>query len=149
MATATTSTFAKFKILIGDGVTPTEGFTAICGLTSKGVQYNSDVVTTEVPDCADEDLPSWMEKDVKAIGISISGSGVWSREDHGRMVDWFMSGAKKNVRIEYADANTGDPRTMTGPAVLASMNNAVEKGARISSEITIEFARKPTIVDAA
>ncbi len=147
MATAVTTTFAKFKILIGDGSDP-EVFTAICGLTSKGIQYTSDVVTSEVPDCADEDLPSWQEKDVKSISISISGSGMWSKASHGDMVDWFMSASKKNVRIEYADADSGDPKTLTGPAVLTSLSNSVEKGGRVSADIAIEFAAKPTVVDA-
>lgn len=147
MASATTTTFAKFKILIGDGAEP-EVFAPICGLTSKGIQYTTDVVTSEVPDCSNEDLPSWQEKDVKSISISISGSGMWSEESHGTMVDWFMSAAKKNVRIEYADADSGDPKTLTGPAVLTSLSNSVEKGGRVSADIAIEFAAKPTVVDA-
>lgn len=147
MASATTTTFAKFKILIGDGAEP-EAFAPICGLTSKGIQYTTDVVTSEVPDCSNEDLPSWQEKDVKSISISISGSGMWSKESHGTMVDWFMSAAKKNVRIEYADADSGDPKTLTGPAVLTSLGNSVEKGGRVSADVAIEFAAKPTVVDA-
>lgn len=149
MATATTTTFGKFKILLGDGATPTEAFSAICGLTSKGIQYSSDVVTAEVPDCADEDLPSWQEKDVKSISASISGSGVWSKQSHGLLIDWFFSAARKNIKIEYSDANTGEPKTLAGPAVLTSLSNQVEKGDRVKAEISIEFAQKPTITDAA
>ena len=149
MATATTSTFASFKILVGDGATPTEVFTAICGLTSKGISGSADVVTSEVPDCSDEDLPSWQEKDVKSISMSLSGSGMWSTENHAILMDWFLSGAKKNCKVQYATAATGSPEYLAGPCVLASLNNAVEKGGRISAEITLEFSAKPTVTDKA
>lgn len=149
MTVATTTMFGKFKILLGDGATPTEVFAPICGLTSKGVNGNSDVVTSEVPDCADEDLPSWQEKDVKSIGMSISGSGMWAKESHGTLWDWFMSGAKKNIKIQFQDAASGDPEYFAGPAVLTSLNNAVEKGGRVSAEIALEFTAKPTVTDKA
>lgn len=148
MATATTSTFAKFKILLGDGATPTESFAPICGLTSKGLQGSSDVVTSEVPDCANEDLPSWQEKDVKSISMQLSGSGMWSKESHATLIEWFMSAEKKNVKVQYADAESGDPEYLSGPCVLTQLNNAVEKGGRLSADITLEFAAKPTVTDA-
>lgn len=148
MATALTTTFAKFKILIGDGATPTEVFTPICGLTSKGVQWSADVVTSEVPDCADEDLPSWMEKDVKSVGASISGSGMWSKQSHGQMLEWILSGAKKNIKIQYVDAESGEPEFYNGPAVCTGVGHSVEKGGRLSQEISIEFTQKPTVVNA-
>lgn len=149
MATATTTTFSKFKILIGDGATPTEVFTAICGLTSKGLQGSADVVTSEVPDCADEDLPSWQEKDVKSVGMQLSGSGMWAKESHEMLLSWFLAGTKKNVKVQYADAATGDTEYLAAPAVLTQMNNAVEKGGRLSADLTFEFTRKPTLTDKA
>lgn len=148
MANATTGTFAQFKILVGDGATPTEAFSAVCGLTSRGLNGSSDVVTSEVPDCSDDDLPSWQEKDVKSIGMSLSGSGMWAQESHELLMAWFMSGARKNVRVQYANADTGDTELIQAPAVLTQLNHAAEKGGRISAEITIEFAAKPTLTDA-
>lgn len=149
MATATTGTFNQFKILIGDGATPTEVFTPICGLTSRGLTGSADVVTSEVPDCTDEDLPSWQEKDVKSIGMSLSGSGMWSQESHEMLLRWFLTGAKKNIRVQYANADTGDVEFVNGPAVLTQLNNAAEKGGRISAEISLEFTAKPTTTDKA
>lgn len=147
MATATTASYSKFKILIGDGADP-EVFSAICGLTSKGLNGSADVVTTEVPDCSDEDLPSWQEKDVKSISLSMSGSGVWSKENHAILLDWFLSGAKKNVQVQYVDAAASSPEFLEGPCVLTQLNNAAEKGGRMTAEITLDFAQKPTVTDA-
>lgn len=148
MATATTGTFNQFKILIGDGATPTEVFTPICGLTSRGLTGSADVVTSEVPDCTNEDLPSWQEKDVKSIGMSLSGSGMWAQESHEMLLQWFLTGAKKNIKVQYANADTGDVEFLAGPAVITQLNNAAEKGGRISAEISLEFTAKPTTADA-
>ena len=148
MNAAVTTTFAKFKILLGDGATPTEAFAPICGLTSKGIDFSADTVTSEVPDCADEDLPSFQEKDIKSVSISLSGSGMWSTSNHAVLVDWFMSAAKKNIKVEYSDATSGSPKTLAGPAVLTKLGNQVDKGGRVQADIAIEFTAKPTITDA-
>lgn len=144
MATATTGSFSQFKILLGDGATPTELFNPVCGLTSRGLSGSADVSTSEVPDCANEDLPSWQEKDVKSIGASLSGSGMWSKEAHQQLMAWFLSGARKNVKVQYANTTVGDIEYLSGPAVLTQLNHAAEKGGRITAEISIEFAQKPT-----
>lgn len=149
MATATTTSFSKFVILLGDGATPTEVFTPICGLTSRGITGNADVVTTEVPDCANEDLPSWQEKDVKSIGASMTGSGVWSREAHGVLWDWFLAGTKKNVKVRWVDSAIGDPEYFAGPAVITALENTVEKGGRLNKSLTLEFTAKPAVTDKA
>lgn len=148
MVAAVTTTFAKFKILLGDGGSPTEVFSAVCGLTSKGIDWSADTVTSEVPDCANEDLPSWQEKDVKSVSASISGSGMWSTVNHPILVNWMLAATKKNIQIEYTDAPSGAPKTFAGPAVLTKLNNQVDKGGRLQADITIEFTAKPTITNA-
>lgn len=148
MAQALTGTFGQFIIEIGDGATPTEEFTPICGLTSKGINFSAETVTSEVPDCDDEDLPSWMEKDVKAVGASISGSGMWAKQSHETMMQWILNGTKKNVKVRYP-ATAGDVGSLTGPAVCTALGHAAEKGGRITCEISIEFSAKPVLADAA
>lgn len=148
MATGTSSSFGNFKIEIGDGATPTEAFTFICGLTSKGIDMSSDVVTSEVPDCANEDLPSWQEKDVKSITATLSGSGMWTAQAHETLFQWWLTAAKKNVKVSWMLAATGDVKTMTAPAVLTKLGQTVAKGERLSADISIEFSAKPTTTDA-
>lgn len=148
MATGTTSTFGNFKIEVGDGATPTEAFTFICGLTSRGINMASDVTTSEVPDCSNEDLPSWQEKDVKSLSATLSGSGMWTREAHETLFQWWFTGAKKNVKVSWMNAATGDVKTLTGPCVLTQLGETVAKGERLSAEISLEFSAKPTTTDA-
>lgn len=148
MAKATTSTFGNFKILVGDGATPTEAFAAICGLTSKGITFSSDTTDVEVPDCSDEDLPAYKEKGVKAQEITLTGSGMWAAEAHGDIMNWWKSGASKNIKVQYVGAATGDPEFINGPAILTNIGNTVEKGGRLSAELSIAFTSMPTFVDA-
>lgn len=149
MAKATTATFGQFKILLGNGATPVEVFTAICGLTSKGISFNSDPTETEVPDCSDEDLPAYKEKGVKAYDITMTGSGMWSKEAHGTILDWWKSGAAKNIKVQYMQAEVGDDEFIQGPAILLSIGNSVEKGGRLSADLSIAFSEMPTFTAAA
>lgn len=147
MTAATTLKYSEFKILLGDGADP-EVFTAICGLTSKGFNYTTDTSSTNVPDCTNEDLPSFSEKDIIAFSAQISGSGVASRQSLGLLQDWMESGEKKNVQVSFADAPVGDPELYAGPAVLSALNITANKGERVNVDITIDFASKPTVTNA-
>jgi len=147
MTAATTLKYSEFKILLGDGASP-EAFTPICGLTSKGFNHTSDTSSTNVPDCTDEDLPSFAEKDVVSISKQISGSGVATRQSLGKLQAWADSAERKNVKVSFADADVGDPEVYTGPAILSSLNVTGNKGERVNIDMTIDFAAKPTVTDA-
>lgn len=148
MAQATTSTFGQFKLFLGDGVTPTEGFTPICGLTSKGINYETETNTVEVPDCSDEDLPAYKEEGAKSYAVTLTGSGMWAAQSHGTLIEWWKSGAAKNIKVQYVQANTGDVEFVNGPAILKSLGSTVEKGGRLTAEISLAFTQMPTFVDA-
>jgi hypothetical protein len=149
MARATTSTFGQFKILLGDGETPVEGFEPICGLTSKGINYETETATSQVPDCDDEDLPAYSEESPTSYKVSISGSGMWTAESHGILLDWWKTGAAKNVKVQYANAAPGTVEFVSGPAIIKGPNGNVDKGGRMSSEITLVFTEMPTFTNAA
>lgn len=146
MTAATTLKYSEFKILLGDGAEP-EVFTAICGLTSKGFNYTTDTSSTNVPDCTDEDLPSFAEKDITSFSAQLSGSGVATRQSLGDLQAWIVSGARKNVKVSFATAPVGDPELYVGPAVLSSLNVTANKGERVNVDITIDFAAKPTVTN--
>lgn len=149
MAQGTGSTFGNFKILIGDGATPTEAFAPICGVTSKGVSYSTETVETDIPDCADEDLPSFKNVGVKSIGCSMQCSGVWTAESHETLLQWWKSSTPKNVKIQYASATTGDVEYLAAPAVLANLEHNAEKGDYLKGSFSLMFTEMPTFTDAA
>ncbi len=144
MAQATTLKYSEFRILVGDGASP-EAFSPICGLKSKTFGYTTDTSSTNVPDCTDEDLPSFAEKDIISFSAQLSGSGVASRQSLGMLQEWIVSGEKKNIKVSFADAPVGDPEIYSGPAILSSLNITGNQGERVNIDITIDFAAKPTV----
>lgn len=143
MARPTTEKFSEFVILVGDGENP-EGFDVVCGLTTKGIQRAANTSSVVVPDCADEDAPAFEEKAVQSLSITVSGSGVWTQENHQVFMDWWYSGATKNIKIRNVQAGAGDTEYEEGPALLTALNNSVERGQKVTAEITIEFDGQPT-----
>lgn len=149
MAQGTGASFGQFKILVGDGATPTEAFAIICGVTSKGVSYSTETVETGIPDCSDEDLPSFKNVGVKSIGVSMQCSGVWTKESHETLLQWWNSAAPKNVKIQYASADVGDVEYLEAPAILANLEHSAEKGDYLKGSFSLMFTERPTMTDAA
>lgn len=147
MAKATTQSFEQL-ILDVEFVASSGTYTAVCGLIDVTVTRTANVDTAEVPDCADESLPLSLEKQVRSIEVSVSGTGVWAQESHGNLMDWFYSSATKNVRIRNTNASTGDTEIESGAALLTSLTNTRTKGAKVSAEIEIQFDGTPTRTDA-
>lgn len=147
MAQGTGSTFGQLKILLGDGATPTEGFTPICGVTQKDISYDSDTVETEMPDCSDEDLPAYKNVGVKAVSVKIDCSGKWTKESHGKILDWWKLAGPKNVKVQYVQAAVGDTEYIAGPAILANLKHSVGKGANVDGSFSLMFTAMPTFTD--
>lgn len=143
MARATTANFYQMVLEIetaaGSGV-----YTKLCGLTSRGINRQSNMSTSEVPDCDDESLPAAVERAVQSQEVTISGSGVWAAQSHEVMLDWWYSGATKSVRIQHVNADVGDTEYETGNAYLVSISNQAERGTKVTAEISIEFDGIPT-----
>ena len=99
MAQATTRRWTKLSIWPGDGASPEDFTTQVCGLTSKGFTLSADTSDSTVPDCDDPDLPSWIERVTRSLSASVSGSGVMAEETLSFWRTWMLAGTEKNVRI--------------------------------------------------
>lgn len=142
MARATTANFAEYILEVE---TDTPGtYSALCGLTSRGINRTSNMSTSEVPDCDNEALPAAVERAVQSQEVTIAGSGVWASQSHELMLDWWYSGATKNVRIRNTKAAVGDTEIEAGAAYLTSINNQAERGTKVTAEISVEFDGIPT-----
>lgn len=142
MADATTEKFEELVLEVsGDGGTT---WTRLCGLIDVEVSRSANLDTAEVPDCNDESLPLSIQKAVRSIEVSISGSGVWAQESHGTMMDWFYSSATKDIRIGNLKAGVGDTEYESGFGYLASLSNSRTKGQKVSASIEIQFDGTPT-----
>lgn len=147
MAVAVTAKFSEM-ILEVEFTASSGVYTPVCGLIDVTVSRVANTDTAEVPDCDSEDLPLSLEKQVRSIEVSISGTGVWAQSSHGGIMDWFYSSATKNVRIRNTKASTGDTQIESGPALLTTLTNTRTKGQKVSAEIEIQFDGTPTRTDA-
>lgn len=145
MAQGTTQTFGKQYFLLGDGATPTENFAAPCGMTELGLQVNTETQTVNVPDCADPDLPGWLEADIVSQQMTLTGNGVLTIEAVETWRDWWFNdgGSLKNVQWfrNFGAGNGGG--TFEGPAVLSAYAERGSKGGRWQIEVQIIFSGKP------
>lgn len=146
MARAVTENFHEMIVEIETSTPGT--WSKICGLTSRTASRTSNMSTSEVPDCDNEALPASLERAVQSQEVTVSGTGVWAAQSHGIMMDWWYSGATKNIRIGHLKAEAGDTEYETGPAYLVSLNNTAERGTKVTAEIEIQFDGLPTRTDA-
>ena len=147
MAQAKTSKFSEFLLLLGDGADP-EVFAAPCGLTSRGISFSADTDSTDVPDCSDESLPSWKERDVTSKSASISGSGVMDKTSRALYWAWYDSGDSKNIQIKDPASAADKGGYWSGKAVITSLDFKVDKGQRVSCDISLESDGAWTWTDA-
>ncbi|NGO63956.1 hypothetical protein G6N76_09745 [Rhizobium daejeonense] len=143
MARADTASFHQMvlevEVTTGSGV-----YSRICGLTSRGINRQHNMSTSEVPDCDDESRPAAVERAVQSSEATISASGVWASQSHEILLDWWESGATKSIRIHHVKAAVGDTEYETGNAYLVSINNQAERGTKVTAELSIEFDGIPT-----
>lgn len=147
MARAVTAKYEEL-ILEVEFVASSGTYTPVCGLIDVNVNRESQIDEQEVPDCDDESLPLTVELQVRSQSVTVEGTGVWAQSSHGNMMDWWYSGATKNVRIRNTKASSGDTQIEYGPALLATLNNARTKGQKVSAEISIRFDGMPSRTDA-
>lgn len=148
MAKAVTEKFEEMILDVetsaGSGV-----YAPICGLTDVTITRTANVDSAEVPDCDDESLPLSVEKQVRSIEVTVSGTGVWARSSQDMLKAWFYSSATKNIRIRDTAAASGDAEIEAGPALLTTLTNTRTKGQKVSAELELQFDGVPTISDKA
>ena len=143
MAYADTADFADLVVEV-EWVASSGTYAKVCGITSRGVNRQSNMATNEVPECDDETLPNQVERSVQSQEVTISGSGVWAKQSHEKMLDWWYSGGAKNIRVYHANVDSGDTEYESGSAFLTQLSNQAEKGQKVTAEVSIEFDGVPT-----
>lgn len=106
MTKPTTLRWTKLSIWPGDGASPEDFTSKVCGLISKGFSLTAQTSDSVVPDCDDPDLPAWTERVVRALSGGVTGAGLMAEETFAFWRDWFLAGTSKNVRIVVDLATT-------------------------------------------
>jgi hypothetical protein len=125
------------SLLLGNGATPTEVFTAICGLTTRTFVEGVNTADRFIRDCDDpEDIP------IRRLNItgqqwSITGTGLLARESIAAVRA--AKGLTKNWRFAIAKpaGATGWDGHFTGPAVLTSITYGATEGEFVTVELAI------------
>lgn len=143
MAQATTIKFGKQSILIGDGASPTETFSAPCGFTQLTRTINITLQDVNIPDCNDPDLASWLASDEESRQMIVSGTGVLSEEALPTWDQWSIEGGEKNVRWMRTTVSATLNGYFAGPGVLASYEESGQRGQRYQVSVTINFNGAP------
>lgn len=99
MAFGTSIKSGKVLFLLGNSATPIV-YTAPCALTEKSLRLQKATTETEMVDCADPDLPGWLEHDVTSRRLSISGGGVLVVEAVPAWLDAFDADGPVAGRVE-------------------------------------------------
>jgi hypothetical protein len=139
MADATTFTFSKVIVELGDGATP-EVFSKPCGFSSRSFRRSKSFQETALPDCDDEDAASVVLRDVISKDWSCGGEGVLAEESLEAWDAFYEDDSPKNVRVSLI----GQSETIryVGPALLESLEIGAQKGPRATLNASIQGAGK-------
>lgn len=128
MAKATTLRASALLLRIGDGASP-EVFAAPCGFTSKNFRIGAAVNDTNVPDCADEDAPSWLERDVVSKDWGFDAAGVHAEESVALLAG--AVGERRNMQVALGDLE------YEGVGIITELTRGAERGSRVTVNITV------------
>jgi predicted secreted protein len=135
MAKPTTFPFKDMLILIGDGATPTEVFTAPCGLKTKNFELSANSNEVQVPDCDDPDAPAWIERVVATMTGTIAGNGIMAKESFPLWRDWALQGVTKNARVQLIGAAMG---YYAGAFILSKFGISADLGDKVQVDVTMD-----------
>lgn len=125
------------SIMVGDGVTPTEGFTAICGVTAKSFTHQANTQDEFTRDCDDpEDIPT-RRVIVTGEQWDLNASGQHNRAQ--RALIEAAVGVSKNYRFVIGEpaGDAVDDGYYQGAAVMTNRTIGGDDGAMASIEVTL------------
>ena len=135
MSIPTEFDFALVKV--GDGATPTEGFTAICGIENAVINMTVSTDDHFVRDCAAPGKVPQRRVKVNGKQTDITGSGLSNADTIEDLID--ALGFSKNYKVEGYRRDGTDAGellgTYSGPFVMTANNLSITSQA--TGEITL------------
>lgn len=133
--------FGDVTLLLGDGVTPTEGFDAPCGLTQVTWTTQTETQTEDLPNCDGTDTPGYQAPVVVSTGDTIQGQGFVDVEGHDTWLAYIRSGQPKNIRVAY-DKGT-KVGWYQGPAIATNREEGYERRQAGRINVSLQFTEAP------
>jgi hypothetical protein len=125
-------------IMFGDGATPSENFTQLCGINTRGltITYASAFEQTDY-DCEDPEAPAQVVRDVGAQDWSISGSGLYNRSQMAALRALLGSDQNWRFRLDEPTGETIDDGYWQGPGFISSFEITGNDGSYTAVSLTI------------
>lgn len=150
MAQQTTLEWHDLVIKLGDGAS-TEVFAAPLALRSRGLESSATTSEAVPMDDTTTSTVMWTLRNVTGLSQTVSGEGLLDPTDYDTWRNWFMGGAKKNIRIEYEIAAASGGGYYQGSFVLTAMSETGDRdanGGLVSISVTMQSAGAVTWTDA-
>lgn len=150
MAEQTTVEWHDLVIKLGDGEV-SETFTAPLALRSRGLESSATTSEAVPMDDTTASTVMWTQRNVTGLSQTVSGEGLLDPTDYATWRDWFVSGAKKNVQIEYAVSAANGGGYYEGPFVLTAMSETGDRdanGGLVAISVTMQSAGAVSWTDA-
>ncbi|AIT81596.1 phage tail tube protein [Novosphingobium pentaromativorans] len=135
MTYPTTIKGQRVLLQLGDGATPTEAFTTVCGITTKGLQRTRQTQDTVLWDCTDPEASPITEREILAGDWTMNGSGqavLSVLDDLEAAYD-----AASNWKLNFVDSSGTTVRSYTGNAIMTDLTLGAVNGDKCSISITL------------
>jgi hypothetical protein len=147
MALAKTLDFGEQLLLWGDGGSPTETFTPLCGFTSLTLTVNIETNSVNVPDCDDPELPAWLVSREVSKQMQLSGNGVIDTDVLDAFNAWILEGGEKTFRWMTDGKNDEANGYWEASGILSAYSQSGERGNLWTQDTTILLNGAPDRVD--
>lgn len=134
MAQAVARSFKFFRVLLGSADSPIV-YAAPCGFNSRSLQRTKNLNEVDIPDCADEDAPAWVGREVRSLDFSVNGEGLLVAENIQIWEDAFNSDTSLPIRVELEYPAPVGTIVYEGKAHIASYEVTGNRGEKISCNI--------------
>jgi len=112
-------------------------YSAPCGLDTKTVALSKNLNEVSIPDCTDEDAPTWMAREVANYSVTISGEGLAASESIQEWDNTFLQSTSRMMRCELEYTGIGFKR-IEGKFHLDSETLSGELGNRVRIAINAQ-----------
>ncbi|WP_411838572.1 phage tail tube protein [Paracoccus sp. ME4] len=132
------TTFVGSSVALFLEGTPAGTYTRPCGLTNHTFTFTKNATDVTVPDCADPELPAWIERGVESLDFGGSGTGVLAAEAVDTWWEAFNSTESINARIYVGKpTDTANGRYWQGKVHVTSFEVTGERGNKAQVSVSV------------
>ena len=122
MTTSTLQRGTSFRLLMGDGATPTEAFTLVCIATTLKFDQKVETDDAMVPDCTSPDNIPTRQSVVKGQTFDLAFSGKADFSKFKAINTVFTGGAVRNFQVFLSGTGANGGGTYQGGAIITDLS---------------------------